>query len=154
MKRSVRMKWIHARTFTFTGVVVFTGLLTLGFVTQSCGSNSQPDSTNAAESTPQAATTNPSIGNQPTEAVTVAVSISEFAFQPDLISVDRGASVVWTNNDQSPHTATNSSGNTGEAFDSKRLEAGQAYSMTLTKSGTYTYKCSIHNYMTGTIVVK
>jgi plastocyanin len=54
------------------------------------------------------------------------------------------------NNDKATPTATDS---TGEIFDSKVLAEGQSLSMTYNKHGTYTYKCLIDNYQTGTIVV-
>jgi plastocyanin len=40
------------------------------------------------------------------------------------------------------------------SFSSSYLTAGQTYSYTFTKAGTYIYHCGIHKTMAGTIIVK
>ena len=49
------------------------------------------------------------------------------------------------------HTATSS---TGKTINSPNLAKGQSYTVTFTKAGTYSYICSIHQYMKGTITVQ
>ena len=79
------------------------------------------------------------------------VTIEKFAFQPKELSVPVGTKVVWTNNDEEPHTVTSP----GEQFkSSKALDGGDTYSVTFSKPGTYTYFCTVHPFMTGTITVK
>lgn len=77
---------------------------------------------------------------------------SNRGFRPNVITVVVGANstVVWTNNDNSPHTVTSNGG----IFDSGNLAPGQIYSYTFTTPGTYTYHCTYHPWMTGTVVVK
>ena len=139
----------------FSPAVALLGLFTVSFLLQGCSSNSSSDTqgepvTIAVEST-RAAKTEPS-GNQKGDGSnTSQVAIIDFAFAPESISVEKGASITWTNRDESAHTATSA---TGTPFDSKDLELDQSFSMAFNKPGTYTYKCSIHNYMTGTISVK
>ncbi len=79
-----------------------------------------------------------------------AVSIVDFAFQPDTITVDVGGTVTWTNTGQAPHTTTSSAG----LWDSGTLAHGAAFSYTFTAAGTYTYFCAIHSFMHGTILVQ
>ena len=79
-----------------------------------------------------------------------AVDISNFLFLPDPIMVQRGTSVVWTNKDNPQHTVT--ADNNG--FKSNNLNKGDTFSQTLNTPGTYTYHCSIHPFMKGTIVVQ
>jgi plastocyanin len=76
-----------------------------------------------------------------------AVSIVDFAFDPATLDVPTGATVVWTNDGQAPHTVT------GDFADSGILEPGQTFSHTFTESGEHNYVCSIHPQMTGTIRV-
>lgn len=99
---------------------------------------------NAAEtgtgSTPSPTTT----GN-----VKVAVSITNFAFSPSTITVHKGDTVVWTNNDSAPHTVTGDNG--GPA--SGTLSQGSGYSYTFNTVGTFPYHCTIHPNMHGTVVV-
>ncbi|MEV4443758.1 cupredoxin family copper-binding protein [Streptomyces sp. NPDC049577] len=77
------------------------------------------------------------------------VSISDFSFQPQDLSVKPGDTVVWTNADNVKHTTTSDSG----AWDSGLLAKGQSFSETFTTAGTYTYHCTPHPFMTGSIEV-
>lgn len=79
------------------------------------------------------------------------VAIQNFAFSPKTITVRAGTRVVWTNRDEEPHTVT-SAGN--QFTSSKALDSGDIYATTFSKPGTYTYYCSIHPMMVGTIIVQ
>ena len=95
-----------------------------------------------------------------TAPASVAVSIRPGAgtnttskgFSPNSIKVVLGVNntVVWTNNDESPHTVTSDTG----AFGSGNLAPGQTYSFTFTTPGVYQYHCTYHPWMTGTVTVK
>jgi plastocyanin len=81
---------------------------------------------------------------------TVQVSIQNFAFVPQTITVAPGTTVVWTQKDSAPHTVTS---DTGAWPASAQLSTGQTFSFTFTKVGTYPYHCSVHPYMTGKVIV-
>ena len=78
-------------------------------------------------------------------------------FEPATLTVVVGVNntILWTQNDISPHTVTSLQvpGGVG-TFDSGPLNKGQDFSVTLTVPGTYLYLCSYHSWMKGTIVVK
>src|SRR5215212_4894621 len=76
-----------------------------------------------------------------------AVSIIDFSFEPATLDVPAGATVVWTNEGQAPHTVT------GDFADSGVLEPGQTFSHTFAESGEFSYACAIHPQMTGSIRV-
>lgn len=78
------------------------------------------------------------------------VTIRDFSFQPMTLTVSKGATVVWTNKDEEPHTVVS----TDSAFKSKALDTDDQFSFTFDKQGTYEYFCSVHPRMTGKIVVK
>ena len=78
-----------------------------------------------------------------------AVSIENFAFAPKGLTVKVGTTVTWTNQDSSIHTATGDR----QEFDTGNLAQGKAGQFTFTSAGSYSYHCTIHNYMTGTITV-
>lgn len=79
------------------------------------------------------------------------VDIRNFQFQPQRIVVPAGATVTWTNHDEEPHVVTSA----GDGFKSSpALDTGDRYSAVFARPGTYTYYCSIHPQMTGTIVVR
>jgi plastocyanin len=78
------------------------------------------------------------------------VKIDNFVFGPQTITVPVGSTVTWTNKDDIPHTSVSTEG----VFKSKVLDTDETFSYTFTKAGTYSYYCTIHPKMTGTVVVK
>lgn len=80
------------------------------------------------------------------------IDVKDFSFKPSKTTVKVGTSVTWTMQDsQTTHTVTATDG----SFDSGDLSAvGKTFSHTFGSAGTFTYKCSIHNSMTGTVVVQ
>ena len=88
--------------------------------------------------------------NDQPSAANTAVNIDNFVFGPQTLTVPVGATVIWTNKDDIPHTAVS----TDDIFKSKVMDTDEKFSYTFTKAGTYPYFCSIHPKMTGTVVVK
>jgi plastocyanin len=80
----------------------------------------------------------------------VGINISEFKFDPATITVPIGTSVTWTNQDSADHTVVADDG----SWKSESLAKGATFSYTFTNAGTFTYICSIHPTMKGTIIVK
>jgi amicyanin len=78
-----------------------------------------------------------------------AVSISDFKFNPATLTVPVGTTVTWTNKDEEPHTIAAKDG----SFHSPGMDTNATYSFTFTTAGSYDYICSIHPFMTGTVVV-
>ena len=86
----------------------------------------------------------------PTAAGIVEVDIQGFAFNPSSITIPAGTTVRWTNKDAVGHTVTSDSGGT---LDSPLLQNGQSWEFTFTEPGTYTYHCTPHPFMRGTVIV-
>jgi amicyanin len=88
----------------------------------------------------------------PTQAqqAQVAISIDNFTFNPQKLTVKAGTTVTWTNKDDIPHAIATAS----KQFKSKTLDTDDAYSFTFTTPGSYEYFCSLHPHMTGTVVVE
>ena len=80
---------------------------------------------------------------------TEAVAIRNFAFAPATVTVPVGTTITWTNDDQDAHTVSA----TGGAFKSAALNNGDTFRFTFSKPGRYDYICSIHPFMTATVVV-
>jgi amicyanin len=79
------------------------------------------------------------------------VSIDNFTFKPQTVTVKAGTTVTWTNKDDIPHGIASANG----AFArSKALDTDDSYSFTFTVPGTYQYFCYVHPHMTGTVVVE
>lgn len=81
-------------------------------------------------------------------AKTHSIDISGFSFNPTALEIKAGDTVKWTNHDAVGHTVT------GDAFGSALLNNGESFSFTFTKPGSYTYHCSPHPGMVGTITVQ
>jgi len=84
------------------------------------------------------------------KAARVAVSIENYTFTPDPITISAGATVVWTNHDDVIHSVVSSD----HLFASPDLEANQQFAFTFKKAGTYPYFCSAHPEMKGRVIVK
>jgi plastocyanin len=85
---------------------------------------------------------------RPTTASTIV--IHNFAFSPGSIKVRPGQKVRVVNRDSVAHTVTSTTGkfNTGDVGPGKTVT-----STAPEKAGRYPYRCNIHQYMTGMLVV-
>jgi plastocyanin len=96
------------------------------------------------------------------------VTIEGIAFEPNELTVSRGDTVVWTNEDDVDHTVT--SGEAGDQgvpgvdkgtpakpdglFDDALERAGSTSSFAFDEAGTYPYFCRVHAAMKGVITVE
>ena len=87
-------------------------------------------------------------GNTTASTRGASVMITSFSFEPSTITVPKGATVTWTNQDPVAHTIT------GADFDSGSIGPGKTYSRTFDRAGTYEYHCTIHPGMKGTVMVQ
>lgn len=133
------------------GVIIFliiVGLLVIGsaFLFLNQGSEkTQPSKTEAKTDVVQAGTEIPS---KTVEGKVHKVQIENFKLPT--LEINVGDSIEWTNLDSAPHTATADN----NAFDTDRIEKGDAHSITFNKPGTYSYYCAVHPYMKGTVTVR
>lgn len=92
----------------------------------------------------------PTVAQQPTDkSPGFSTSIRGMAFADPVIRIKAGQQITWTNQDSVAHTVTSDQG----LWDSGNIEPGKSYSVTMDKPGQYSYHCSIHPFMTGTIIV-
>lgn len=96
-----------------------------------------------------ASTTGNDVNNTDTTTSENKVEIRGFAFEPGTLTVNVGTTVTWTNLDSATHTIASDDGD----WESNDLAVNGTYSKTFDSPGTYTYHCSIHPEMTGTIEV-
>jgi plastocyanin len=78
------------------------------------------------------------------------VAIVEFLYEPEEITVEAGTTVLFTNEDEAPHTATADD----SSFDTERLGLGDTSEITFDEPGTYPYYCRFHMFMKGSVVVE
>ena len=100
----------------------------------------------------------PTIKQQQVAIVKDASNKDTSAFSPNPVQIQPGTTVVWSNNDNTPHTITSGMGlndtNKGKAFDSGPIAIGKTYSHKFDVAGTYDYFCTLHPTMVGTVSVK
>lgn len=78
------------------------------------------------------------------------ITISSRKFQPAVVEVNVGDTVVWANEDDRDHTITADD----ESFDSGKLGNGKRFAHRFTKAGEYTYHCDYHPRMKAKVVVR
>lgn len=83
------------------------------------------------------------------QAATHAITIQGMAFSPAEITISRGDTIRFTNNDSAPHTATFRSA----GKDTGRLSQGQSAELTFETAGSYDYFCAVHPSMRGRVIV-
>ncbi len=108
-------------------------------------SNSTTSNTNS--------TTNSNLNTNTTATApsTVNVTASNMTFTPSSVTVAKDGSVVFTNNDSVTHTVQVTGFSTIHT-----LTAGSSFTLStssLTAGTTYSYHCTIHPSMVGTIIV-
>ena len=84
-------------------------------------------------------------------ALKPGIAISHYSFQPGTLTVAKGSTVTWVNEDDDVHTIKSTDG--PAAFSSPALDHGNRFGMTFRRAGTYHYVCSVHPFMRGVIVV-
>jgi LPXTG-motif cell wall-anchored protein len=81
-------------------------------------------------------------------AASANVTIRDFDFAPASVTINEGDTVTWTNQGPTGHSAT------GDGFDTGIMDAGQSGSHTFDSAGTFSYICTPHPNMHGTVVVR
>jgi plastocyanin len=78
------------------------------------------------------------------------VTIDASRFEPEVLRVKAGDTVVWVNKDLIAHTATSKGGN----FDSGEIAPGKSWKYTAGKEGVFDYICTFHPSMKATLRVE
>ena len=109
-----------------------------------------PAPTGASTTTPSSTTTST---GPATPAAPGQVTIVDYDFTPNTVTVKVGDTVTWTNQDVADHWVV-SAPSSPSAFDLGRQTTGRSVSHTFTAPGSYPYFCNLHNYMKGMVVVQ
>ncbi len=120
-------------------LAIVAGLLVLSL--SGCGASS-------VSASPRA--TAPSTAPAARAASSPTVVIRNFKYQPKVITVSRGTTVTFANHDTTNHTVTADHG----AFNLGNFNRGQSHRFRFTRAGTFTYHCSYHPFMHGTVIVR
>jgi plastocyanin len=83
------------------------------------------------------------------KSASASVTMGDFFFSPSSVTVAVGDTVTWRNTGEAPHNATADDG----SFRTPDLNQGQSASHTFDSAGTFSYICTIHPNMKGTVRV-
>ncbi len=100
--------------------------------------------------TPASASGGGGCGRPVTDARGTTVAIRQFCFRPTVLRVRPGATVTFVNHDPVAHTILGANGAWG-SFDA--LRGGNRVAYRFTRSGVYSYVCTLHPGMVGTVVI-
>jgi len=116
-------------------IMMFIGIVAGALVLAACSSSSGESVTTSSAASPGGG---------------AEISIENFAFGPDDLTVSVGDTITWTNNEDGvPHTTTADDG----LWDSATMRPDDTFAFTFTEPGTFTYLCTIHPAMRATITV-
>jgi LPXTG-motif cell wall-anchored protein len=113
--------------------------------TQPATTPAPADPAPAGQASPRAKRTAP----RARAAAAGSVTIQDFKYLPSAITIQVGDTVTWANKGRSPHSATAKGG----SFDTGVFPPGTSRSQTFSKGGTFSYFCSVHPFMHGTVRV-
>ncbi len=126
--------------------------LALGLMATGCGGDDEPNSGGSSADQPAE---EPSAAAGPAEDA-VEVSMEGIAFNPPKVTVKKGGTVTWTNDESVGHDVTKTDG-PGPDFssgDPGAMGEGDTYEQTFDTAGEIAYVCTVHPSMTGAITVK
>jgi LPXTG-motif cell wall-anchored protein len=83
------------------------------------------------------------------KSASTTVTMGDFFFSPASVSIAVGDTVTWRNNGDAPHNAVADDG----SFSTQNLNKGESASHTFDQAGTFSYICTIHPQMKGTVRV-
>jgi plastocyanin len=81
-------------------------------------------------------------------------------FDPDKLTIKKGNTILVDNTDSMPHTVTNGKGasdaTSGKLFDTSIINGGDSKVIETTNvdAGEHPFYCTVHPYMTGTLIVQ
>jgi len=82
-------------------------------------------------------------------------STEDGCYLPSTLVKEIGLSVIWANNDTSPHTVTSGSPGDGPSgyFDSGLMMGDDSFEFPFEEEGTFDYFCMVHPWMSGTVII-
>ncbi|MCK9487003.1 MAG: hypothetical protein M0R73_09970 [Dehalococcoidia bacterium] len=152
------------------------GALALGTLLAGCSADGDPTAATTSEAAQATATDEPTATDAPTATATPTTTVAATASPTDSttatatatteaaagatrqapiggfvlpsLDIEVGTTVVWSNQDGVPHTATADDG----SFDSGSIQGG-TFSHRFEEAGTFSYFCAVHPDMTAEITV-
>jgi plastocyanin len=118
-----------------------------------CGSSGSSATNGASAPTTASVPATATGGSAGASSAAATFVIKNFMFGPMSLTVAPGTVVTVRNEDSTTHTLTDK--DDPSVFNTGDIQGGQSKTFTAPKkAGSYAFICSIHQYMTGTLVVR
>lgn len=131
--------------------------LALALTAVGCGDDDEDEGGGGGDEAAQPAPTGGGEDKGSAGAKDVTVSMKNIAFDPDSVTVAKGGTITWTNDESIGHDVTKTGG-PGPAFRSGEpggMGQGDTFKQTFKTAGEIEYVCTVHaSSMTGTITVE
>jgi plastocyanin len=135
------------RGFLRIGILVTCALFICGFMVGTIRAYATMPASRQHPITITPSTPTPNVQQPLTATIVMSSQDGTFTFTPATQTVKVGATIEWHNSTSAPHTVV------GFGKDAGIIASGQTFKATFTQAGTFTYVCSYHPGMSGTIVV-
>jgi plastocyanin len=83
------------------------------------------------------------------DSAETSVKVFDNDFEPRDLTVHRGSTITWDFKGKRPHNVTDDNG----GFASETLAQGDSWQFVADKTGVFTYSCTLHHAMQGTLTV-
>ncbi len=121
-------------------------------IVAACGGSSAGTTTPVPSTADERTDTNTSESNVTETDTGVVITLTRSAF-PEEVAVPSGKAVIWVNNSSAPHEVEFDT-HDGSDVDMERIRLDvDGQGEVNLQSGTWTYHCTIHGAMTGTLAV-
>jgi plastocyanin len=134
-------------------LVVLCSVLALGVVAVGCGGD---DNSGGGGGGGGGGEKKPAASSGGGGGKSASVSLKNIAFNPTSVTIAKGGTVKWTNDDSVGHDVTKKGG-PGPKFSSGPaggMQKGDTFQQKFTTAGTIDYVCTVHPNMKATITVK
>ena len=139
-------------------LILLTACVALALTFAACGDDNNDDNGGGSSAgTTTTEQTDTTAAKKPSGGQTVDVSMKDIAFNHGSVTVNKGDTVTWTNDESIGHDVTKTDG-PGPDFssgDPGGMAEGDTFSQTFDTPGKFSYECTVHApSMSGTITVK
>src|SRR5438045_1185353 len=145
---------VSMKTLVFWAIVIFA----VGFfdgrqmenVTETTNMRSAAPTTPASSAANGASSAASAPAGSATNATPARISIKLLKFSPEKVEVKSGETVEWANADLTPHNVTSVG---AQEINSGTIDAGASWNHTFSRPGAFSYYCTFHPEMKGTVIV-
>lgn len=138
-------------------VILAAGAWAIWLSLQQSQSESSPNGSSNTNTAPQLSNQEQQGTDQttPQQSNATQVTIKNRAYSPAKVTIKKGTTVTWTNEDSMGHNVVTANAATGGGLPTtaQLLAKGEKFSHTFTEVGTFNYSCTPHPDMKGTVEV-